>query len=81
MRNGGQWALVMLGCMIKRSICFGLKRKPEDHRIGIVDGEGTVTDTAGGSLLRENARSSVTVDSPQHRDQPRRRKGGPKLDL
>ena len=81
MRNGNQRALVMLGCMLKRSICFGLKGKLEDHKIGIVAGEATVTDTAGGSLLRENARSSVTVDLPQYRDQPGRRKGGPKLDL
>ena len=42
MRNGGQWALGM----IRRSTCFGLN-KPEDHKIGIVDGEATVTDTAG----------------------------------
>jgi len=39
--------------MIRRSICFGLKDKPEDRKIRIVDGEATVADTAGGCLLHE----------------------------
>jgi len=36
--------------MIQPSICFGLKSKPEDRKIGTADGEATAADTAGGML-------------------------------
>lgn len=56
MRNGGP----RHGSIVQRSICF-LGLKSEDCKIGIVDGEATVADTAGGRFLHKKKRHTLPM--------------------